>query len=171
MHKLTKTTLTILATAVLLGGCSPADFLNEQFLASIVGSSATTLPGNAPALLVAVENQTGRPAAVQVAYRDANNALRQYTAALEPGQRTAKALMCPVSEITVGDLSDPLVTGAWIEMANGGAFIEVEPFGRVLKTPQNYDCGDGITFVLQPSGATRSGYQLFAYVQRASEGG
>lgn len=169
MHKLTKTTLAMLVTALLLGGCSPADFLNEQFLASIVGGSAVTLPGNAPTLLVAVENHTNRPAAIQVAYRDSNNALRQYTAGVEPGQRTAKALMCPVSEITVGDLSDPSATGAWIQMAGGGVFIEVEPFGVPLKVEQNYDCGDGITFVVQPSGATKSGYQLFAYIQHASE--
>jgi hypothetical protein len=140
----------------------------------MTGGTAVTLPGNAPALLVAVENRIDRMALATINYRDANDSLQTYTAVVEPGQRTAKALMCPVSEITLGDLSNPSIVGVTVLLGNGTAsdpFIEVEPFGIPLQAGANYDCGDGITFVVQTSSATKSGYQTFAYIQRAGDGG
>jgi hypothetical protein len=170
----TKITPAVAVLLSLLGGCSPADFLNEQFVSSIVGGTAVNLPGNAPALLVGVENRVDRLVSVTVNYRDSNDALQTYTAVVEPGQRTAKALICPVPEITIGDLSNPSIVGALVFLGNGtpaDPFIEVEPFGIPLQAGQNYDCGDGITFVVQYSTATKSGYQTFAYIQRAGDGG
>jgi hypothetical protein len=31
----------------------------------------------------------------------------------------------------------------------------------------NYDCGDGVTFAVQSSGTSSSGYQTFAYIRRS----
>ena len=45
--------------------------------------------------------------------------------------------------------------------------IEVEPFGVLLRNGANYDCGDGVTFAVTNSGATLSGYQVFAFIERA----
>lgn len=171
---LKKITVAGLGVGLLLGGCSPMDLVNPDLVTSMTGGAAVTLPGNAPALLVAVENRIDRLVYATVNYRDANDALQSYTAVVEPGQRTAKALMCPVPEITLGDLSNPSIGGVRVVLGNGteaDPYIEVEPFGIPLQVEQNYDCGDGITFTVQFSGETKSGYQTFAYIQRAGDGG
>jgi hypothetical protein len=161
-----------LAALAVLGSCAGTEFLNPDFVASLVGGTAVTLPGNAPSLLVGLENRTGRLARMTVMYRSAEGTTETYTSTVESEQSTAQALMCPVSEITLGDLSNPDVVGVTILLGNGTTsdpYIEVEPFGIPLKAGENYDCGDGITFAVQMSGATKSGYQTVAYIRRAGE--
>jgi hypothetical protein len=50
-------------------------------------------------------------------------------------------------------------------------YIDVEPFGIVLQEGLNYECGDAITFSVQRSTETLSGYQIFAYIRSAEGGG
>jgi hypothetical protein len=174
MRKLaTKMSLAVaVAVLAVLGGCSPLDFLNQEFVASMVGGTAVSLPGNAPALLVGLENRTDRLANMTVMYHSAEGTNEIYTSTVQAGQSTAQALMCPVSQITLGDLSNPDVVGVTILLGNGTTsdpYIEVEPFGIPLKEGENYNCGDGITFTVQMSGATKSGYQTVAYIRRAGE--
>ncbi len=165
----------VLGVALLLGGCvSVTEFLNEDFLADLgLQGQVASLPGDAPALLVAIENATSRWVEVIVAYRESGSSSKSYTAVVAPNARTAQMLVCPIEEITLGDLSNPRAIGAVVRLGSGSptdAFIEVEPFGAVLRDGVNYDCGDGLTFVVQRSGATLSGYQTFAYIQRAGDG-
>ncbi len=158
-----------------LHACTPTDMLNPQLLSSMTGAGrAASLPGDAPALLVGVENRTDRVIRVMVMYRAADDSIQTYTTGVQPGGSTAQALICPIPEITVGDLSDATAIGAQVVLGNGTVddpFINVEPFGITLKSGVNYDCGDGLTFVVQPSGATVSGYQIFAYIRRSDGGG
>ncbi len=167
----------VLCTALL--GCgllNLGEFLNADLLSSLgLGSKVAALPGDAPGLLVAVENRTTRPCQVQVAYRDANDTVTSYVTDVSPGDRNAQMLVCPVVEITVGDVSNLDTSGARVYLVDGtvtdpdalaGApYIEVEAFGVLLREDVNYVCGDGLTFTVEPSGQSRSGYQTFAYVR------
>ena len=96
----------VLSTAVL--GCGLlnfSEFLSADLLSSLgVGSKVASLPGDAPGLLVAVENRTSRPCQVQVSYRDANYTVTAYITNVPPGDRNAQMLVCPVAEITLGDV-------------------------------------------------------------------
>ena len=87
-----------------------------------------------------------------------------------PDGTLGEVLFCPVDEVTLGDVGDLDALGAAVRLGGEGPndpFVEVEPFGVLLKDGANYDCGDSITFTVQPSSATPSGYQIFALIQRA----
>jgi hypothetical protein len=109
-----------------------------------------------------------------VAYREESDA-DSYTSTIGPLDKTAQMLTCPITELTVGDVSGLDQSGVRVYLVDsltgdglvGTPFIEVDPFGTLLKEGVNYDCGDGVTFSVQPSSTTRSGYQIFAYIRRA----
>lgn len=167
--------LGLLGAAGLCGGCPGVQSMfDERFIAALGGGTrVASIPGTAPALLVAVENRTDRHIQAIVAYRDGEGTTDSYTTDVEPFARTAQALVCPIEQITLGSLSDPDAIGAVVYLGGGtldDPFIEVEPFGVVLEEGVNFDCGDSLTFVVQPSGETLSGYQTFVFIRRA-EGG
>ena len=169
--------LGVLAASLLSGGCGSAlNLFQPEFLTALgVSQSVATLPGDAPTLLVAIENHTDKRVRTQVSYRTQSTGVEQYFSSVEPGQRTAQALICPIQEITMGDLSDTKAVGAQIVLDNGtgsdiAPVIDVEPFGVILKTGVNYDCGDSITFAVESSNATLSGYRIFAFFQRGNGG-
>jgi len=163
-----------LAAALVLTsqGCgSIAGLLNPDFLTSLgVGESVATLPGDAPQIVLGVENRTARPIEAVVSYRVGADAVSSFVAIVEPGERTARAVVCPVDAVTLGDVNDLSAVGARVRLGNGtpqDPAIDVEPFGVLLRNTANYNCGDGLTFAITNSGATRSGYQVFAFIQRA----
>ncbi|MFH1746285.1 MAG: hypothetical protein ABIG44_04500 [Planctomycetota bacterium] len=164
-----------LMLAGLLGGCTTAmSMFDPEFLTALSGGSrVASIPGDAPALLVAVENGTDRLIAGSVSYRDGDGAVEVFSVTIQAGERTAQALICPIEEITLGDVSDTSATGAFVFLGatTNDPYIEVEPLGAVLKDGVNYDCGDAITFSIQRSSATRSGFRVYAYIQRAGGGG
>jgi hypothetical protein len=167
-----------LAASLVPAGCTSAlNLFDPEFLTTIgAAKSVASLPGDAPTLLVAVENLTDKRVRTEVSYRTKGAGTERFSSSVEPGQRTAQALICPIEEITMGDLSNPKAVGASIVLDNGtgsdaAPIIEVEPFGVILKDQVNYNCGDAITFAVQPSSATRSGYRIFAYFQRGNGGG
>jgi len=163
-------------------GCvSPAEFVSPEFLTAL-GYSPTvrTLPAEAPGLLVSVENRTGRWAVVAVSYRSGDGSIETYSTRLPAGSRSGQMLLCPVAEITLGSVADLTQPGAIvalstdifeIEEANGlptnTPYVIVEPFGVLLREEVNYDCGDELVFVVEPSGQTRSGFQTRALIRRS----
>ena len=165
------------ALGAALGGCgllSLGTYLNPNFLSSLgVGEKVATLPGNAPGLLVTTENRTSHPSQIYVSYRDPNGSVQAYTATLAAGEQTAQMLVCPIAEITLGDVANLQQTAARVYLTSGSVtdpnalanapFIEVEPFGVLLRSAVNYACGDGVTFTIEGSSATSSGYRAFAY--------
>lgn len=172
-----------LALAMLLGGCGlvqqVTDVLNPDLLASLgFGTRVATLPGDAPGLLVYVENRTGRWAAMSVAYRTSDNRTDSFTTSVAPRNKSGQMLICPITEITVGDVSNIKQSGARIFLIDNvtdtavldtAPYIEVDAFGVLLLDGINYDCGDGITFTIQESSISRSGYQVYAYIRRAGQ--
>jgi hypothetical protein len=171
-----------LALSVVLAGCGAfqvTNLMNPDFLSSLgLGASVATLPGDAPGLLVTAQNSTDRSIAMAISYRDVNDKVQSYTASIAPGDKTAQMLVCPVKEITIGDVSNLSLSGARVFLvgsvtdpnAIGSApYVEVEPFGVLLKEGVNYDCGDGLTFTVQASTQTRSGYQTIAYIRRSGQ--
>jgi hypothetical protein len=168
-----------LALGMWLSGCNTLmgafdpDFLSSLSLPG-AASQVANLPGDAPALLVAIENRTSLPVRAVLSFRTQNAGVESITYQVESGGRTAQALICPIEAITLGDVSDATAIGADVLLATGGAIaadapiIEVEPFGVIMQNGVNYDCGDAITFAVQTSSATRSGFQIFAYIRRAS---
>lgn len=154
-------------------GCAAglSTFLAPEFLNEVgVGTRVAALPGDAPAVLLEVENRTGRVAEVQLQWREGDSDVGVLPELLDPGERVALALVCPIDEITLGDVSNLMLSGARIRLGDGGAddpFIDVEPFGVLLRDQANYNCGDIVTFAVIPSGATRSGYQIVAFIRRA----
>ena len=171
-----------LALASALAGCGaldPTNLINPDFLSALgLGTTAASLPGDAPGLLVSVTNQTTWWMTAQIAYRDVNDNVKTYTTTVAPGAKTGQMLPCPVKEITLGDLSNLATPGVRIYLADNTVtnsatianypFIDVDPFGVLLRNTVNYNCGDGLIFQVQPSSAARSGYQTFALINRAS---
>ncbi|MBL8880903.1 MAG: hypothetical protein JNG88_17455 [Phycisphaerales bacterium] len=155
-----------------LPGCSLAgSLLDPGLLDSLgLGSRASSLPGDAPAVIIAFENRTNRPATATISYRVGTDRVLSTTVTALPGDKLAESFVCPVSEVTLGDVSNLNETGVTIRLGNGTAadpVIEVEPFGVLLRENQNYSCGDSIVFTVSPSGETRSGFRAFAFIQRA----
>ncbi len=161
-----------LAVLIAASGCADVtSLLSPEFLSAVGGGTdVANLPGDAPAVLVSVENRTSRVAEMVVSYRDADDNVQQFLKLVTAGDSSGQALLCKVSELTLGDIADPSAPGVVIRLGNGtqdDPFIEVEPFGTILRDGVNFDCGDAVTFVVQPSGGTVSGYQTIAFIQRA----
>ena len=155
-----------LSTAI---GCfNPASLLNPDFLSTIgLGAKVAITPGENPAVVIEVQNQTARVVDTRLTVRDSagNVSERQYT--LGVGQKRAEAWVCPVEAMTLGDVSDLSSTGAIVRLGNGNPddpFVVVEPFGVLLQNEINYTCGQKVNFSVVNSGATQSGYQIFAFV-------
>jgi len=162
----------VVGFALWTAGCGQAlSIFDPGFVQTVAGSAqAATLPGDAPAIVLAVENRTSLTIEAQISYRVQSDVVETYTAVVQGGQKTAQAIICPIEEITLGDISDLSRVGARVRFGLGtdaDPYIEVEPFGVLLKAGQNYDCGDAVTFVVTTSSQTRSGYQTIAYIRRA----
>ena len=163
--------------AVALAGCGGAldvtNLFNPQLLSSLgLNGTVATLPGQAPGLLVTVDNRTSLWAGLTVAYLDPNGNSQTYTTTLAPGDTSGRMLVCPVQQITLGDLSNLQQSGAVVYLGSGGNLtsaptIDVEAYGTALRAGVNYDCGDEIIFAVVPSSATQSGYQTYAFFRRA----
>ncbi len=161
---------------VLAGGCNdPTEILNPEFVEDFGFGPANvaSLPGEAPGLAVFVENQTTRWIAVTVSYRDGDGNARSYTQLVGPGERTGQMLVCQVQEITLGNVSDLDAVGAIVYLNDPGIdnfadapFVEVEPFGLLLRSGVNYECGDGVDFIVRSSQSTASRYQTFVRLRR-----
>jgi hypothetical protein len=168
--------LAVLAlTAALIGCQSGIGLLNPEFVELLrPGSSAKGIPGDDPAILVYVQNLTDRWAVMTISYRTSADAVVQYTTSLNPGDKSGQVIVCPVTEITLGNVSDLSEVGVRVGARRGPLssedplqepFIEVEPFGILLVEDVNYSCGDALTFVVQPSDSSSSGFGTIAYRQ------
>lgn len=163
--------LLVAAACGLIHGCAGAgDLLNPNFLASAgLGQQSAILPGEAPAIVIEVENRIGRTVEFRVQWRDAEGRVQTRVNVLSPGDRLSEAAICPIEEMTLGQLADLDASGATVRLGSGDPedpFIVVEPFGVLLQEGINYDCGDIVTFAVQ-GGATRSGFQTFAFIRRS----
>lgn len=167
----------LVLTAVCAGCSSPLGLLNPNFALTLglAGEQVATLPGDAPGLLVSVENRTNRWVDVVVSYRDGEDNASTYTTLVGPRDKGGQMLVCPVREITLGAVSDLEAVGAivylvdemdQIEDPTQVPYLEVDPFGTLLREGVNYDCGDELLFVVQTSTNTRSGYRTFGFIRR-----
>jgi hypothetical protein len=94
----------------------------------------------------------------------------QRTDDLAPGAKSGATFICPVEEITLGDVSDLTAIGAVVRIGSGGGsdpVIEVDPFGVLLREGANYDCGDRVTFRVVESDVSLSGFQIIAFIERS----
>ena len=149
----------------------PLQVFDDEFLTALgLGTQAASIPGDAPAVLVEVENRTSRRVEVQLSWRTADGEAHFEAFGSPSGGKSTEVLICPVDEITLGDVGDLTQPGAFIRLGGGGAndpFIEVEAFAVLLKEGANFNCGDTVTFTVEGSSKTLSGYQIFAYIRRA----
>jgi hypothetical protein len=162
--------------ALLLCGCvSPTEFLNEDFVQSLgLTSTAARLPGEAPSVVIGFRNETGRTIEFQLSWRDGDGDVQTRGTTLFAGANESNlsalfAEFCPVTEVTLGDVSDLSATGAVVRLGGGSLtdpFVQVEAFGQLLVEGVHYDCGDRIVFFARLSGSTPSGYQIFAEIER-----
>src|SRR5262245_34366847 len=160
------------AALLAASGCvPPPDFDILEFLAALgFTGGAATLPGEAPAVIIELENRTGRVIEGQLTWRNSDGTVDERILVVPSDSKTSEAVICPVEEMTLGDVSNPQATGAVVRLGDGGPtdpFIAVEAFGVILKQDINYSCGDSVTFTVQPSNLTNSGYQAFAFIRRA----
>lgn len=151
-------------------GCSiTSEFFNPEFLSTLgAGSTVAVFPGNAPAIRLEVENRTRNVIEANLAFRDANDEVRVRPIVVDVGDTYAEAIICPMSEVTLGTLNQATSVGAYIRLGGGtqaDPLIQVDPFGTTLLADVNYSCGDIVTFTVQPSSAASSGYQIFAYIR------
>lgn len=149
----------------------PLQVFDDEFLTALdLGTRAASIPGDAPAVLIEVENRTSRRVEAQLSWRTGDGEARFEVFGLPPDDKMTEVLICPVDEITLGDVGDLTQPGAFIRLGGGGVndpFIEVEAFGILLKEGANYNCGDAVTFTVEGSSKTLSGYQILAYIRRA----
>lgn len=158
------------ASAVTLAGCSEfSNILDPTFIDTLTGANqVAALPGNAPSILLTVENRTNKLAQVDVTYRTSDGVAQRLPITVSGGQQFAQAVACPVEEMTVGEITDLTVSGAFVNLGDGGdsdPFVAVEPFGVLLRDGITYECGDAVTFALVSSTATASGYRIVAFVE------
>jgi hypothetical protein len=170
----TRAFVAVIGLTALLSGCaaSISSLLSPEFLnAAGLGSSVAALPGEAPAVLVELQNSTPRVIEARLAWRDSENqVVSRAGIVLGSGGKYAEAVICPVEEITLGDVSDLTATGAVVRLGVGAAddpVVQVEPFGVLLRDRANYNCGDVVTFAVEPSGVTASGYRVRALIRRS----
>jgi len=152
-------------------GCI-SEFINPDFLRILGGGEqVANLPGDAPALLIEVENQTANVVEAQLSLRGADGEVTTPPSfVIPPGEKFGRTFVCPVTELTLGDVANLDATGAVVFLGNGGAndpLVEVEPFGILLQEFINYECGDRVTFQVRTSAETSSGYRIFAIFQHA----
>ena len=167
--------LCAMSLSALLGasGCAglALNLLNADFLAQAgLGERGAALPGDAAGLLLEVDNRTPLVVEVRLTWRDGNGQRQERTNTLNPGERQAEAVICPVSEVTLGEITDLTAIGAVVRLGTGAAddpVIAVDPFGILLKDEVNYDCGDSVSFAVTRSPASLSGYQIIAFVRRS----
>ncbi len=163
------TCLSIVAAAGCTGNLT--SLFNPEFLTQVgVRQRAASLPGSAPAIVVHIENCTSRTITASVSMRLGGDDVDSFVTTVPPGASTGRAVNCPVTEITLGDIADLDEAGAIVRLGDGtpdDPFVEVEAFGVLFKVGENYDCGDSLTFAVVPSAQTASGYQTIAFVQRA----
>jgi hypothetical protein len=157
--------------ALCLCGClGTPEVINPAFFQSLGWTEvAADVPGEAPAIIIEVENGADRVIEFRMTWRDADGDINQRTGVLNVGEKYSEALICPIEEMTLGDVSNLDATGAVVRLGGGTSndpYLEVEPFGVLLQEGVNYDCGDVVTFTVVRSSATLSGYQSFAYIQR-----
>ena len=172
-------TIGCLAAVTLMAGCTGQlmNLLNPDMLSALgVGTRVSSLPTEAPGILVEVENQTDLWVRVVVSYRGSSSTPENYTAFVAPRSKSGQMLSCPISEITLGDVQNLETPGARVFLADNVTdsstldsfpYIEVDAFGVLLQDDgaDNFDCGDGILFTVQTSSLAASGYQTFAYVR------
>lgn len=160
-----------------VNGLSGAVF-NPDFLAAVsTAPPARSIPGDAPGILVFVENRTDRWVAMTVSSRDSTDAVDQYTTTLNPGDRSGQLLICPITELTLGSVSDLREVGVRVAAVSGALqvdpsevpTIEVEAFGVLLREDINYVCGDEITFVVRSSDDFASGFETLAFFRSGGQ--
>lgn len=160
-----------LAYVASIGCIDVTGLFNDEFLTQLgLTQRAASLPGAAPAVVVQVENRTQRTIEVFVSVRLGGDNVDSFVTVVPPGKSTGRAINCPVTEITLGDIANLDIAGALVRLGDGSAedaTTEVEPFGVLLKEGANFECGDSVTFAVIPSSQTASGYQTIAFVQRA----
>lgn len=149
------------------------DLLSPTLVAELSNTaSPASLPGTAQTVLVTFENRLDNPCRFEISYRTVNDQIPPpIMVTLGNDVQFAQAIACPVLEITVGDITDISEPGVFVGLAgqtDNDPFIAVEPFGVLLREGINYECGDGITFVLLESQATASGFRILAFIESAS---
>lgn len=154
-----------------MGCVTPSTFFSEDFLTALgFGDTAANLPGEAPAIIIEMENRSGRTIEARVTWQDDGSTSRERLFVLADGEKFSEVVVCPIARMTLGQLGDLNSAGAVVRLGDGSAdspYIEVEPFGRILEDQINYQCGDAVTFTIQPSSTTASGFRAFAYVRRS----
>ncbi|RMF76108.1 MAG: hypothetical protein D6744_12600 [Planctomycetota bacterium] len=160
--------------AALLGavGCTNAfSLFNPDFVQALgLSSRAASLPGEAPSIVIGVRNDTSRTVEFLMTWRNDEGDVFQSSPVVGSEQEVLLSEFCPITEITLGDVSDLSATGAVVRLGAGGlddAFVEVEPFGVLLQSGIHFDCGDRVVFSVRASTETLSGYRVFAEIQRS----
>ena len=153
-------------------GCTSAvSLFNPDFVQALgLSSRAASLPGEAPSIVLGVRNETSRTVEFLLTWRNGDGDVFQSSPVVGTGQEVLLSEFCPITEITLGDVSNLSATGAVVRLGDGAlddAFIEVEPFGILLQSGIHYDCGDRIVFSVRTSAATLTGFRVFAEVQRS----
>lgn len=171
-HKVAIAGAMLLAGLLAGAGCgSVLGYLNPEFVQTLgLGTRVATVPGEAPAVVLEVQNSIDRVIEFRATWRDSQSEIHERTRTLLPGETYSEALICPITEMTLGDVSNLDATGAIVRLGGGTSadpFVEVEAFGVLLQEGINYDCGDSVTFTILSSSATLSGYQVFAFIRRS----
>jgi hypothetical protein len=155
-----------------LGACTDLQqIFSPTFLSALgFGDSVAVLPGEAPAVVLELVNGTDRVIEAKLTWRNSKKEIKELTRSLGVGKKYSEALICPIPEMTLGDVADLKAVGVIVRLGVGlstDPYMEVEPFGILLQEGVNYDCGDVITFKVLPSSATLSGYQTFVFIEHS----
>jgi hypothetical protein len=78
------------------------------------------------------------------------------------GEDFGALIPCNVTVVTLGDVDDPTVPGAWVcyHPVLDPVHLPLKPFGKILQNGIDFRCGDTITFVSINDSTAKEGYSL-----------
>jgi hypothetical protein len=90
---------------------------------------------------------------------------------LAQGEDIGDLLPCNLTNITLGDLTDPTVPGAWVSYHPplDPVHRPLKPFGKVLQNGVDFFCGDTITFITIQDLSAKEGYSITYNVQSGQD--
>jgi len=87
------------------------------------------------------------------------------------GQDIGALIPCNVTVVTVGDVDDPTVAGAWVvyNPPLDPVQLPIKPFGKILQNGIDFRCGDTISFISISDSSAKEGYSLTYNVQSGQD--
>jgi hypothetical protein len=167
-NRLTQIILTVCLGAT-LGWMSLSAGCNPQLIGSLGGERHLPItPGATDYILIRFYNAASMPAGTGMEfnqqYRIAGGAMYGFggVTGLVDGEDFGQLIPCNVTVVTLGDVDDPTVAGAYViyNPPLDPVRRAIKPLGKILQNGIDFRCGDTITFISVNDSTASEGYSL-----------